>query len=305
MSKPQIFTLMGPTASGKTATAMHLAEQHGFELISVDSVLVYRGLDIASAKPTPAELAAVPHALVNICDFWETYSAGQFREDCHEQIQGILARGHKPLLVGGSQLYFKTLFTLNSELPSQDSELRLRLRAQAQTLGWPEMHRRLAAVDPITAARLHPNHNTRIERALEVFELTGRPLSDFHVTQQSDYRIHSMAIVPSQRSWLHQRIQQRFDQMIELGLLDEVQGLMRHPRFDASLPALNSVGYRQAIAGIQAGESPDQWIPKAVAATRQLAKRQLTWLRSWPDLVELPAETMSPDKALSALSDFI
>lgn len=305
MTQPQVFTLMGPTAAGKTEMAIELYEHHGFELISVDSVLVYRGLDIGSAKPTAEQLARAPHALIDVREFWEPYSAGHFREDCATQIQRILRAGRKPLLVGGTQMYFKTLWNLNSDLPPANPTVRAQLRAQAQRIGWPALHQRLASLDPITAARLHPNHNTRIERALEVYELTGRALSEFHVEQQSNYQIHSLALVPSDRAWLHQRIEQRLNRMRDNGFIEEVEQLMGHPKFDPALPSMMSVGYRQAIEGIGAGQSIDQWMPKAVAATRQLAKRQLTWLRSWPGLVPLEAETAQTQDVLRAFADFI
>ncbi|MGB0958584.1 MAG: tRNA (adenosine(37)-N6)-dimethylallyltransferase MiaA, partial [Litorivicinus sp.] len=215
--KPTLFALMGPTASGKTGIALELAERHGFELISVDSVLVYRGLDIGSAKPSADELARAPHALVDIREFWQTYSAGEFRDDCQRLVAEITGRGNRPLLIGGTQLYYKALQDFNPDLPHADDAIRAQIRADADRAGWPALHARLASCDPVTAARLHPNHSSRIERALEVFELTGKPLSDFHVPVSSPYDMRAVALMPEDRAWLHRRIALRFEQMMAAG----------------------------------------------------------------------------------------
>jgi len=284
---------MGPTACGKTALANALYDSGEYELISVDSVLVYRGLDIGSAKPGPDE---APHALVDIRDFWDTYSAGDFRSDCLACVDRVLAAGRRPLLVGGTQLYYKALLDFETGLPQADEPWRVALRARAEHEGWPALHAELAVVDPITAARLHPNHSSRIERALEVFELTGRPLSDFHATPPEPvFDLVSVALVPEDRGWLHQRIAKRFDLMMQAGFEAELAGLMDHPKFDPTLTSMMAVGYRQGIAWQQGLLSREQFIERGVIATRQLAKRQLTWLRSWPDLSLVPAERATLD----------
>ena len=304
-AKTPLYALMGPTASGKTGIAIDLACHHGFELISVDSVLVYRGLDIGSAKPSAAEQALAPHALIDIREFWQPYSAGDFRDDCAALVRGIVDRGHKPLLVGGTQLYFKALMDMNPDLPSADAGVRAQIRAHAATDGWPALHAQLAKVDPVSAARLHPNHSSRIERALEVHRLTGRALSDFHVPSTSSaYEFRSVALVPDDRAWLHRRIAQRFELMMRAGFEDEVRGLMAHPKFEPSLTSMSAVGYRQAIMGLSDGSERAQWVERAVIASRQLAKRQLTWLRGWPDLKVVAAETATTDAVLSAFSNF-
>ena len=276
--------IAGPTGSGKTACAMALAELLPVEIISVDSALVYRGMDIGTAKPTAAERAAVPHHLIDLIDPTEVYSAGQF-VDAAKQLAGeILARGRLPLLVGGTMLYFKALFDGLSELPQADPALRASLDARAALIGWPAMHAELALIDPVTAAKLAPGDSQRIQRALEVCTLSGRPLSE-HYQQRSegvDWPLLSLEPVsPDGREWLHRRLELRFKQMLAAGLLDELRSLRERFALSPALPAMRCVGYRQSW---EAQESADfsRLAEQGTIATRQLAKRQLTWLRSMP-----------------------
>ena len=287
------LALAGPTASGKTASALAIA-RHAHthwnlqvEIISVDSALVYRGMDIGTAKPTAEELATVPHHLIDIIDPRESYSAAQFARDAQQLIAGIQQRGHLPLLAGGTMLYFKALFEGLSELPEAEPALRSQLEQEAQRHGWPAMHARLTKIDPVTAARLAPNDSQRIGRALEVWHATGKPLSHWHA-QGSDTGVAGLrplaliSLEPSERSWLHQRIAQRFDLMLKQGFLQEMQALRARGDLHPNLPSMRCVGYRQAWEGLDSGEDLSVWREKAIAATRQLAKRQLTWLRSMP-----------------------
>ena len=287
------LALAGPTASGKTASALAIA-RHAHthwnlqvEIISVDSALVYRGMDIGTAKPTAEELATVPHHLIDIIDPRESYSAAQFARDAQQLIAEIQQRGHLPLLAGGTMLYFKALFEGLSELPEAEPALRSQLEQEAQRHGWPAMHARLTKIDPVTAARLAPNDSQRIGRALEVWHATGKPLSHWHA-QGSDTGVAGLrplaliSLEPSERSWLHQRIAQRFDLMLEQGFLQEMQALRARGDLHPNLPSMRCVGYRQAWEGLDSGEDLSVWREKAIAATRQLAKRQLTWLRSMP-----------------------
>lgn len=283
---PAIF-LLGPTASGKTDLAVALAGQLPCDIISVDSALVYRDMDIGTAKPDAATLARAPHRLVSFLDPSESYSAAQFRNDALREIAGITARGRIPLLAGGTMLYFKVLLEGIAELPPADPVLRAALTAKAAKLGWPAMHAQLASVDPATAARLHPNHSQRILRALEVYQQTGRPLSQLQQEQQAEplpFRPIQLALMPTDREILHQRIEQRFDRMLADGLVDEVRQLYARGDLHPGLPAIRAVGYRQAWDFVTGLITAAQLRETGIAATRQLAKRQQTWLRSWPDL---------------------
>ncbi len=287
--------LAGPTGSGKTAAALAFAEslqdREPVEIVSVDSALVYRGMDIGSAKPTPAEQARVPHHLIDLIDPSESYSAARFVADARRSIAEILGRGHLPLLVGGTMLYFKALFEGIDEMPASDPQVRQAIDREASERGWPAMHAELAAVDPATAARLPPGDSQRIQRALEVWRISGRPLADFH-GRSSRVPVQPPPLVslePEDRSWLHARLAQRFDQMIGDGLLDEVRRLRARGDLDVSMPSMRCVGYRQAWEALDAagdealaGPALAQMRERAIAATRQLAKRQLTWLRSMP-----------------------
>ena len=288
-SLPTAIFLMGPTASGKTALAVSLAERFPLEIISVDSALVYRSMDIGTAKPDAATLARAPHHLLDIRDPTDAYSAAAFRDDALALMAEIVARGRVPLLVGGTMLYFRALLQGLDDLPRADAALRKQLEAEAAARGWPALHAELAEIDPATAARLAPNDSQRIGRALEIFRLSGKPMSALLDRTQADlpYQVLQLALIPSDRAVLHQRIADRFDAMLAEGLLDEVKALRQAFALAPDLPAMRAVGYRQAWAYLDGEISLDQLREMGIAATRQLAKRQLTWLRSWPDAVEL------------------
>jgi tRNA dimethylallyltransferase len=280
---PRGIAIAGPTASGKSALAMRIAELQPVEIISVDSAQVYRGLDIGTAKPTPEERARVPHHLLDIRDPEQVYSAGEFRDDALRIIDEVRARGALPLLVGGTMLYFRALFHGIADLPTADLALRARIDARAARLGWPAMHAELAQLDPQAAARIHPNDQQRIQRALEVLELSGRTLADHWQQQQAlsvfgDWNFCSLET--DNRALLHDRIAQRLAAMLSAGFADEVSHLMARGTLDEHSPALRLVGYRQILSYIRSRESLSESAAKALYATRQLAKRQLTWLRS-------------------------
>ncbi|MFP5410348.1 MAG: tRNA (adenosine(37)-N6)-dimethylallyltransferase MiaA [Gammaproteobacteria bacterium] len=285
---PAVF-LMGPTASGKTALAVALVERFPLEIISVDSALVYRGMDVGTAKPDAATLARAPHHLLDIRDPTESYSAAAFRDDALRLMADITARGRVPLLVGGTMLYFRALLKGLDDLPRADAATRQAIEAEAAQRGWPALHADLAQVDPATAARLAPNDSQRISRALEIVRLTSTPMSALLDRGQTDlpYRVLQLALIPSDRAVLHRRIAERFDAMLAQGLLDEVQTLRRTHALTPDLPAMRAVGYRQAWAHLDGEITAEAMREQGIAATRQLAKRQLTWLRSWPDAVEL------------------
>ncbi len=288
-SLPPAIFLMGPTASGKTALAVSLVEHFPLEIISVDSALVYRGMDIGTAKPDAATLARAPHHLLDIREPTEAYSAAAFCEDALRLMADIVARGKVPLLVGGTMLYFRALLKGLDDLPRADAALRQKLEIDAASRGWPALHADLARVDPPTAARLAPNDAQRIGRALEIFQLTGKPMSALLDQAQTalPYRVLQLALIPSDRAVLHQRIAMRFDAMLAEGLIEEVKTLHRNPALTADLPAMRAVGYRQAWAYLNSEIDLGGLREQGLAATRQLAKRQLTWLRSWPDAVTL------------------
>ena len=282
-TRPLAIFLMGPTASGKTALACALSEQFPLDLVSVDSALVYRGMDIGTAKPDPATLARYPHALVDIRDPGQPYSAAEFRADALPVMQRISARGRVPLLVGGTGLYFRALQQGLSDLPEANPATRARLAAEAQRLGWPAMHARLAGLDPTAAARIDCNDVQRLQRALEVIELTGRPLSELQRGGAATYfpwRVLKLALLPADRQLLHERIARRFDAMLAEGFLDEVRVLHARGDLHADLPAIRAVGYRQAWEYLDGQTDAATFRDRAVFATRQLAKRQITWLRS-------------------------
>jgi len=288
-SNPPAIFLMGPTASGKTALAVSLVERFPLEIISVDSALVYRGMDIGTAKPDAATLARAPHHLLDIRDPTEAYSAAAFCDDARRLMVDIVARGKVPLLVGGTMLYFRALLQGLDDLPRADAVLRKKLESEAAARGWPALHADLAQIDPATAARLAPNDSQRIGRALEIFRLTGTPMSALLDRAQSElpYRVLQLALIPSERAVLHQRIAARFDAMLAEGLLDEVETLRRNYALTPDLPAMRAVGYRQAWACLDGDIDLKALREQGIAATRQLAKRQLTWLRSWPDAMVL------------------
>jgi len=278
------IALLGPTASGKSRFAMQLAADFELEIVSVDSAQVYRGLDVGTAKPSPGDRQRVAHHLIDIRDPAQPYSAAQFAGDAEQAVLAIRSRARLPLLVGGTMLYARALRDGLSQLPSADPGLRDRLAQQARFEGWPAMHARLAVVDQQTAARLPPGDSQRIQRALEVFELTGSPMS--HLLRHRParrLRMHTIALLPSDRGELHRRIQERFDQMLEAGFVDEVRGLRSRGDLHANLPSMRSVGYRQAWLHLEQASSLPSLRAAAIAASRQLAKRQITWLRSWPE----------------------
>lgn len=280
--RPPVLFLMGPTASGKTDLAIALAERLPCDIVSVDSAMVYRDMDIGTAKPEPDVLARAPHRLIDIRDPADSYSAAAFREDALREIASITAEQRIPLLVGGTGLYFRALEQGLAVMPEADPDLRRRLEAEAESLGWGALHQRLAQVDPRAAERIHPNDPQRLQRALEVYELTGRPLSDWIAEQQRwqpPFRPVKIIVAPPDRDVLRERIRQRFYLMLEQGLLDEVESLRRRPELHRELPSMRAVGYRQAWDYLDGRYSRDDFVRKAVTATRQLAKRQLTWLR--------------------------
>ncbi len=285
---PRCLAIAGPTASGKTAAALAIAQDMPIEIISVDSALVYRGMDIGTAKPSAQELAAVPHHLIDIRDPLQAYSAAEFVRDATELIHAIHARGKLPLLVGGTMLYFKALFDGLDDMPKADAQVRAALEAEAQAKGWPALHAELAQVDPVTAARLQPGDSQRIQRALEVFRVSGRPLSSFHTTKNvaagTDVARAStlISLEPLDRAWLHERIAQRFDAMLAAGFLDEVQALRARGDLHPDLPSMRCVGYRQAWEALDGVFPMGELRERGIYATRQLAKRQITWLRSMP-----------------------
>jgi len=318
------LALAGPTAAGKTAAALVIARRHEVEIISVDSALVYRGMDIGSAKPTAAELAAVPHHLINIRDPLQPYSAAEFVTDAHSLIADITARGKLPLLVGGTMLYFKALMQGIDAMPSADAGVRAAIEREALEKGWHALHAELARVDPLSAARLHPSDSQRIARALEVYRIAGQPLSSFHTHGKPGTPPHPnplpegegviepllISLEPLNRAWLHQRIAERFDAMLASGFLDEVKTLRARGDLHVDLPAMRCVGYRQAWQYLDALQAPSGSAAHAhasaqpkpspaladlryqgICATRQLAKRQLTWLRSMPQRQVVACDT--------------
>ncbi len=290
------IALAGPTASGKSGLAMAvaaaLAPEMPVEIISVDSALVYRHMDIGTAKPPAAERAAVPHHLIDLIEPTQSYSAAQFAADARRLVGEIQARGALPLLVGGTMLYLKALREGLSALPAADPAVRAALDARGATEGWPALHAALARVDPVTAARLQPRDAQRIQRALEVFLQTGRPLSSYHAQTAGaspPLPVPLLSLEPVSRAWLHERIAQRFDAMLAAGFVDEVRTLRARGDLHPALPAMRCVGYRQAWEALDRG-TPEGLRETGIAATRQLAKRQLTWLRAMPDRRVLPAD---------------
>lgn len=293
---PQAIAIAGPTASGKSALSLAIAQRWPCEIISVDSALVYRGMDIGTAKPTREELASVPHHLIDMLDPAQSYSAMQFAQDARRLMEEISARGKLALLVGGTMLYFKALIEGMDAMPAASPEIRAQIDEEAKLRGWPAMHAKLAQVDAITAARLAPNDSQRIQRALEVYRATGKPLSSFQQKYQQNQpvavintalnahdSIAHMPIIslePINRAWLHERIAQRFEHMLQAGLIDEVRRLKDRGDLHADLPAMRCVGYRQVWDVLAGSSKADELKDKGVAATRQLAKRQITWQRS-------------------------
>jgi tRNA dimethylallyltransferase len=306
---PAIF-LMGPTAAGKTDVALELCQHLPCEIISVDATLVYRGLDIGAAKPTVEQRAVAPHHLIDIRDPAQPYSVAEFREDALHAMTLISQADKIPLLVGGSMLYFKALRDGLAALPAADSAVRAAIEADAKQYGWPYVHRQLAAVDPVAAERIHPHHSQRLERALEVYRLTGQTITALRAQQAHTplpYRVLQCAIAPLERSVLHARIEQRFHHMLAQGLVNEVRALYERGDLHDGLPAVRAVGYRQVWQYLVGEYDFDTMVERSIIASRQLAKRQLTWLRSWPDLHWLHTDAQgylvaSDNSATEALS---
>jgi tRNA dimethylallyltransferase len=284
-ARPLAIALMGPTASGKTALALDWAQRLDSEIVSVDSALVYRRLDIGSAKPDAATLARIPHHLVDVRDPHEVFSAADFAVEALAAMQALAARGRVPVLAGGTGLYFQALFEGLSSMPAADPATRAQLQREAAERGWPALHAELAAADPAAAARIHGNDPQRIVRALEVLRLTGVPISTWqaaHAPQRFPFRVLRLVLCPRDRALLHERIALRFDAMLEAGFLVEVRALRADPRLHADLPSMRAVGYRQAWRHLAGETDAGEFREQAIAATRQLAKRQLTWLRAQP-----------------------
>ncbi|WP_150539395.1 tRNA (adenosine(37)-N6)-dimethylallyltransferase MiaA [Actinobacillus vicugnae] len=287
-NKPLAIFLMGPTASGKTDLAIALRQTLPVEVISVDSALIYKGMDIGTAKPSKAELALAPHRLIDILDPSESYSAMNFREDALREMAEISASGRIPLLVGGTMLYYKALLEGLSPLPSADPAIRAEIEAKAQKIGWGGLHTELLKIDPVAGTRINPNDSQRINRALEVFYITGKTMTELTAQQGEGlpYEVLQFAIAPQDRQVLHHRIEQRFHKMMELGFLHEVEKLHTRQDLHKDLPSIRCVGYRQIWEFLDGDISLDEAVYKGICATRQLAKRQITWLRGWGSEIE-------------------
>lgn len=308
--RPAAVFLMGPTASGKTALAVELVQRWPLSIVSVDSALVYRNMDIGTAKPDADTLRIAPHRLIDLCAATQSYSAADFVRDATAEMDAIRAAGRVPLLVGGSGMYFRSLQQGLSDLPEANAAVRAELEADAAALGWYAMHDRLASLDPVAAARIHRNDPQRIQRALEVIRISGRALSEQQGRRRSTmpFRILKLALCPDDRDLLHQRIAGRFKRMLDQGLLDEVRTLIADPAIHADLPAMRSVGYRQAWQHLRGEFDADQLLDRGISATRQLAKRQITWLRSeidafWRDPVD-PAQSRDCERLIADFCGF-
>lgn len=307
-TRPLAIALMGPTASGKTAAAIELARRHGGEIVSVDSALVYRGLEIGAAKPDLAERAGIAHHLLDLRDPWQSYSAAEFAVDAAAAVRDIVARGRLPILAGGTGLYFRALLQGLSPMPEADPALRAEIAAEADVAGWPALHAQLARIDPAAARRIHATDPQRIQRALEVYRLTGKPISHWQAlpgVARLPARVLKLVLAPADRAVLHARIERRFDLMLEAGFLDEVRRLRALPPMAGvpaplDLPAIRAVGYRQAWQFLDGCDSAAGFRDKAIFATRQLAKRQLTWLRG-----ELDARWFDPATDAGRLQDAV
>jgi tRNA dimethylallyltransferase len=292
---PPALFLMGPTASGKTDLAIELCEKLPCEIISVDSALIYRGMDIGTAKPNPEELKKAPHRLIDILDPAQSYSVAEFRKDALLAMQDITIRGNIPLLVGGTMMYYKALIDGLSPLPKSDQSVRKIIEAKAMDLGWDVLHQQLAQIDPTSAERIHPNDPQRLIRALEVYQLTNRSMTDLMMTKSAPipYNVKQFCIAPDDRKVLHQRIAQRFQLMVDTGFQAEVEKLKERGDLHLNLPSIRCVGYRQMWQHLDGDYGFDEMCEKSIAATRQLAKRQLTWLRGWENIH--PLDTFSSD----------
>ena len=306
---PPAICLMGPTASGKTGLAIALREEFSMDIISVDSALVYRGMDIGTAKPDLPTLQKAPHALIDLRDPTQSYSAADFRHDALAEMAAVTSKGRIPLLAGGTMLYFKALLNGLAQLPAADAAVRAEIEAEAAQLGWAQMHRRLADKDPLAAERIHHNDPQRIQRALEVIAITGRKMSELHQEQKEvepDYRFLKIVVCPESRAELHRRIEVRFLEMVENGFLDEMNNLRARGDLDPFMPSMRCVGYRQAWSYLEGEISYQEMVQKALAATRQLAKRQLTWLRQESDTLWYDLDSRSAEESVfKEVRDFL
>lgn len=299
--KPAALFLMGPTASGKTALAIELCQRLPVEIISVDSALIYKGMDIGTAKPDAAELALAPHRLIDILDPSVAYSAADFRRDALAAMTDITAQGKIPLLVGGTMMYFKALLEGLSPLPSADPEIRAQIEARAAQDGWQVLHDELSRIDPVAGARIHPNDPQRLSRALEVYYISGKTMTELTETagENLPFNAYQFAIAPADRKILHQRIEMRFQMMLNAGFEDEVRALYQRGDLHPDLPSIRCVGYRQMWSYLAGEISYDDMVYRGICATRQLAKRQLTWLRGWEGVHWLDSEL--PEQSLKAV----
>lgn len=304
MTKPPAIFLMGPTASGKTDLAIRLRQTLPVEVISVDSALIYKGMDIGTAKPSADELALAPHRLIDILDPSESYSVMNFRDDALREMAEITAQGKIPLLVGGTMLYYKALLDGLSPLPSAEPVIRAQIEARAEQYGWPALHAELLKIDPVSGARINPNDSQRINRALEVFYISGKTMTELTAEQGEGipYNISQFAIAPQDRAVLHQRIEQRFQKMIDLGFEQEVRRLFERSDLSADLPSIRCVGYRQMWEYLSGEVSLDEAVFKGICATRQLAKRQITWLRGWGSEITW-LDSLDPDGAFQKMHE--
>lgn len=304
-AQPLALFLMGPTASGKTELAIRLRQKYPVEIISVDSALIYKGMDIGTAKPDADELALAPHRLIDILDPTESYSAADFRRDALQQMADIVAQGKIPLLVGGTMLYYKALLEGLSPLPAADQDIRQQIEKEAAEKGWDALHQELAEIDLVSAKRIHPNDPQRLSRALEVYRISGKSLTE--LTEQKGeplpYQVKQFAIMPKERSELHRRIELRFEKMMSAGFEDEVKALRARGDLHLDLPSIRCVGYRQMWEYLDGSGTLEDAVFRGICATRQLAKRQITWLRSWNELTWLDSEDL--ESALSIVSNEI
>ncbi|ODS22839.1 tRNA (adenosine(37)-N6)-dimethylallyltransferase MiaA [Candidatus Endobugula sertula] len=315
MTKPTVIFLMGSTASGKTDLAINLSREIPVDIISVDSALIYRDMNIGTAKPTAEELVLAPHALIDICDPSESYSVADFCYDATREIEKSIAAGRTPLLVGGTMMYFHALLEGLADMPATDSATREQIEREAQERGWPALHQELAKVDPEYATQIHPNHSQRIGRALAVYRISGKTMTAFRIEQQkqslsglsglmNQYEVVQLALMPMDRVWLHQRIEQRYHQMLDQGFEDEVKRLYQRGNLHLDMPSMRSVGYRQMWQYVDGQYDYQTMVEKGLVATRQLAKRQITWLRRWNQLKVLEVAPKSETLAIVSAKNF-